>query len=360
MMRHPTLRASVEENINKWSLAVRPSSLASADWLFGCCPPEALAAMAVDWKPGIVSEGEMLVDNGYFKSNVSIVLRGKFHVVTRHLVGEQSFEKTTEVGAGGVINSIALLKSDDSSRDYSNFVVEAEAASSCLILTIEPDKFIRALTNADKLAPEPNGVPWLSRLRNVARERAKLLSEDGMVGMKALPSAVDEPMELRILAKQAARNGMRVVPRGKDYVTPAPAATAERNRRLGRTEDPDDPTEGTSSPPAQGSNRGRTSSVVSAVTPTPRVLPPPAPLTQSDMDKLSGIEWSVSAQTAKVLRGELQAERIDGARITLKEGSTFSTPLPAELGDLPLGTTTCVVKVCGLRGLLAQCHHHRH
>ena len=61
------------------------------------------------------------------------------------------------------------------------------------------------------------------------------------------------------------------------------------------------------------------------------------------MDRLNGVAWGVPATTCIILHGELHVERIDGKHLTLGAGSTFCTPLPAELGTLALEKTTCVV-----------------
>ena len=70
----------------------------------------------------------------------------------------------------------------------------------------------------------------------------------------------------------------------------------------------------------------------------------------ADVTKMDGIKWGVTALTSVVLCGELRAERIDGTHITLGVGDTFSTPLPEELGALPLGTSTCVVSAWSDKG----------
>ena len=139
MLSDPRMEEQIDSNLNKWTNAVRPASLATADWLFGCCPPEVLAALAVVWKPAVFNEGEVLVDLGVgsaYKEMCSIVLSGRVQLTTRHLRGEHAFDVEQIVSEGGVINAISLLGSEDEHGDFGLEVVAAEAIESTYVLML--------------------------------------------------------------------------------------------------------------------------------------------------------------------------------------------------------------------------------
>ena len=327
-VRFPGIEDNISGNLRSWIDGVRPQMLATADWLFGCCPPEVLAALAVQWKPAILSEGEVAVDQHRFRGRCAIVVRGSVLVKTTHLRDDELFTVEEIVGEGGIINSLGLLTPEDPVNDYMVEVTYAEATTSTFVIEMRPETFRKVLLHGDKQNLRGQ-LPWSSRLHNFAKDRARLLSPGGMRAMRALPSlVVDEEMKMLLLARSAALNGMRVVARGATFLEATREARAQRDAIQ----------------PSQSPQPTSRSSVPSTA-PAARVMPSSGRrMTNHDLKTFASINWGVAAIVAKVISGELQAERVDGTAITLKEGDTFSTPLPAELGELALDTTECIIR----------------
>jgi hypothetical protein len=219
----------------------------------------------------------------------------------------------------------------------------------------------RTLAQLDaKLADEasragrPKARRLLAQMQMLAVERARLCTPEGLWGTGALPSNTTDD-QVETLARRAEQSGVRSLPSNGVLLESDHSKLKERDARLHMIEWKGDAagsprrhrhsklTQGSSGRSLGGSGRslgggGRTATLVA-----PEAEAEVPPLAQTTFQSLAGLDWGLQQQIGLILSGELEAERIDGETIRLTEGQTFSTPLPPELGELPLDRSPVIV-----------------